>query len=478
LGKPQYSKTQLILEILDLIEKLSKDKEWLIAQLSSDRPGRNNSSIKARYATMTLPGILDSCSPSFLSTLRERLDQGGLSLSENLSDVRVFHWFFTDIVASANPNLTTEEQTRRIVVLNELARNSSVYRNRNQENTLSLATGDGMAIGFTKSPEEPLLLAIQMSKALNYYNKNRKDKVFVRIGLDSGPVFMFKDINGKLNAWGQGIIMARRIMDLGGEMHILASDNFVNQVQRLRPEYKDKMKLAVELAGYYSVKHDERILVYNLFGEGFGNKVRPNMPDVAEQERQVSESVATKRFLFSSIEIYLDVTDIKTMLTHHKIIWNVINITKHPVERIFYFIGGDCPRSFPDLHVSVRDEKNRQLQILEVSLNKPESKQFWVKANRPINPNENGRSLIWEYDWEEPERQFLYQFASHCSKFKIQITVPKGFETNQKVVKVDMATGDKTVASTPASVKYLSDRTIINWSAKNLQAYDAFRFDW
>lgn len=464
------SKPELILEILDLMERLGKDRDWLNEQ-SKKKP----LNVPNRSHDMSVSAILQSCPLSFLSTIHINLNKGGLRINEALSTVRAYHWFFTDIVASANPNLTTEEQARRIVVLNQLTSNAKAFRDRDRKNTLSLPTGDGMAIGFANNPEEPLLLAIEVNRALNNYNKDRKDKeVSIRIGLDSGPVFLIRDINGQVNAWGQGLIMARRIMDLGGDMHILASHNFVNQIERLRAVYRGK----IELVGYYSVKHDERILVYNIFGDGFGNKRRPNIPDVIEEAEQMKDAVATKRFLFSSIEISLDLTDVNTMLMHHKIIWHVINITKQPVERIFYFIGGDCPRSFQDLHVSVTDEKKRPLQIMEISQNKPDHKEFWVKANKPINPFEKGRSLTWDYDWEEPERQFLYQFASQCNKFKIQITVPSSFAVNQKVVKVDLATGDRMLAKTPATVKYFPERTTISWSSENLQAYDAYRFDW
>lgn len=451
------------------MERLGKNKDWLIEQ-----------SIKGHFPhklpqDLTLPALLHSFPLSSLSNISNILKKGGLSIGEALSVVRSYHWFFTDIVSSANPNLTTEEQAKRIVVLNHLVAQSEVFKGRDRKNTLSLSTGDGMAIGFATSSEQPLRLAIEVSRALNYYNKGRKDKVYIRIGLDSGPVFLIRDLNGQLNAWGQGLIMAKRIMDLGGEMHILASDKIVNDIQRLRPEYKNKM----ELAGYYSVKHDERILVYNFYGNGFGNKRRPDISDVSERQQEEEEDATiTKRFLFSSIEVYLDLKDVNTMLMHHRIVWKVINTTKMPIDRIFYFVNGDCPRNFPDLHMSVTDEKNQPLKIIEVVENAPQHKEFFVKANRPINPFEKGRSLTWNYDWEEPKRNFEYQFASRCGRFTIQITVPKSFEINQKVVKLEMATGDKIIASNPALVKYLPDRTVISWSNKNLRAYDAYRFSW
>ena len=227
--------------------------------------------------------------------------------------------------------MSTEDQARRIVVLTQLVAKNDVFRNRDPE-TIVLPTGDGMVIGFAESPEEPLLLAIEVSKGLDLYNKSKREqeRVDIRVGMDSGPVFLLTDVNGQRNAWGQGLIMARRIMDLGKGMHILASDNFAKSIERLRPEYKGIM----HIAGYYSVKHDERALVYNIYGDGFGNKDPPEAKEVTQTTAEDQYSVTTKRFLFSSIDVTLEIKDVKSQLTRHSLFWSVINITKEPIERI------------------------------------------------------------------------------------------------------------------------------------------------
>lgn len=85
---------------------------------------------------------------------------------------------------------------------------------------------------------------------------------------------------------------------------------------------------------------------------------------------------------------------------------------------------------------------------------------------------------ILEYDWEEPERNFFYKFASDCKKFDFSLKVPKGLEVNQKVVQVDTESGEKLLAQTPAAVKYLGERTEVTWSGSNFRAHEAYRFDW
>jgi len=52
---------------------------------------------------------------------------------------------------------------------------------------------------FSDSLEKPLILAIELHKALFRYNENKtdKDKLLIRIGIDMGPVYFVKDLNAK-----------------------------------------------------------------------------------------------------------------------------------------------------------------------------------------------------------------------------------------------------------------------------------------
>ena len=174
----------------------------------------------------------------------------------------------------------------------------------------------------------------------------------------------------------------------------------------------------------------------------------------------------------------MEVTDPKTMATHHTLIWNMANVSNEPVEKIFCYLDGDTARQFPELNVVIRDEEDRELDIMSLNVNKAYHKEFFVKVRRPLKPGEKGRFIKIEYDWDEPERQFEYFFASDCKKFNFTLTTPKELEVNQKVVYVDKNSGEKAYASTPASVKYLPDKTEIKWSASDLRAFQSYRFDW
>ena len=52
------------------------------------------------------------------------------------------------------------------------------------------------------------------------------------------------------------------------------------------------------------------------------------------------------------------------METHHTMLWNMINISSEPVDRIFYYLAGDTLRNFPDSHVTVKDEESRECDIV------------------------------------------------------------------------------------------------------------------
>lgn len=470
-GSDDLLKLATIAEIVELMEESNKNKDWLLDQIKQKR---QKVPVKPGMSTV---GILKMCTQEFLSNVLGYLRSQEFDMDVVIPPItKNYHWFFTDIVAASDPTKTTMDQARKIILLNKLIEMTDVFKQRDPETTLILPTGDGMAMGFDDSPEKPLQLAIEIHKGLNRYNKTRKkeDKVELRIGLDSGPVYIIKDLNGNENVWGPGIIMARRVMDLADKMNILASAKFANDVKMLRPEYRN----VLHPIGDYQIKHGDKILVYNVYTDEIGNKKPPaadkkQASKAAEEERKTSS-----RFLFNFIGIELEIKDIKTMMAHHKMTWNLINVSSEPVERVFYYLDGDVPRSFQDMNVVVKDEEDRELEILSLNVNKPYHKEFFVKFRKPLKPGEKGRMAVLEYDWEETERHYFYRFASDSKKFNFALTVPKELDVNQKVVKVDTETGEKTYATIPAIVKRLPDKTEVTWSAGNLRAYDAYRFDW
>jgi len=131
-----------------------------------------------------------------------------------------------------------------------------------------------MAIGFLLNPELPLELSIQLHKELRTYNTDKpaEEKIDVRIGLASGLVFMVPDMNNNQNVWGPGIILARRVMDVGGGGHILLVDKLAEELIALKDEYRRTIRPISEA---YKIKHGQTIKIYSAFSNEFGN---PHLP--------------------------------------------------------------------------------------------------------------------------------------------------------------------------------------------------------
>jgi len=461
-----------VAEILALLEEAQKTKEWIFQQIK-----RKHLKLPVKHSMNSFQ-ILNLCPGDFISELLDTLKAKDIDdIGDINSFTKTYHWFFTDIVAGSNPTIPSKEQARKIVVLNELIERTETFKRRNPDSTVILPTGDGMAIGFSDSPEYPLRLSIQLHKLLDKYNKSQrgKEKVLLRIGIDIGPVYVIKDLNGQDNVWGPGIILTRRVMDLAGDMNIFASARFADDVRTLSPEYKEIM----HPIGDYSIKHGEQLHLYNIYGEGFGNKLFPRKAKILEKKETFEDQLKTKTaFIFNEIDVILEVKDPKTMMTHHTWVWNLINVSNEPRDEIFYYLDGDVPKDFPDMNVKVTDDEGNELDIMALSENKPTHKEFNVKMKKPIKPKQRKRFIKIEYDWEEPERNFFYKLPTDCKKFSYKFTIPKGADVKNRVLKVDTELGYKWVADPAPTIKYLKEGTTINWEGKNLKAFDAYKFEW
>jgi class 3 adenylate cyclase len=132
-------------------------------------------------------------------------------------ELEIAHVLFIDIVGYSK--LSANEQHARISELNEVVRLSDQFRKAEATNRiLKIPTGDGIALVFYKSPEEPAQCAFEISRALK-----DNPRLLVRMGIHSGPVSGVVDVNERTNAAGGGINMAQRVMDCGDAGHILVS---------------------------------------------------------------------------------------------------------------------------------------------------------------------------------------------------------------------------------------------------------------
>lgn len=184
------------------------------------------------------------------------------------------HFFFIDIVGLSNPLLSVERQIGKIEGLNALIGSCDAFTKVPRDKKIVLPTGDGMAIGFLINPELPFQLSMQLHRKLHAFNTKaiHDSTIGVRIGLSSGPVFVVSDINNNQNVWGPGIIVARRVMDLGEDGHILLADNLAEALINLKDEYRQIIR---PIGNGYIIKHGQRLKIYSAYSDDFGNAAIP-----------------------------------------------------------------------------------------------------------------------------------------------------------------------------------------------------------
>jgi len=179
-------------------------------------------------------------------------------------ELEIAHVLFLDIVGYSK--LSVNEQHARVDELNGIVRLSEQFQKAEAANRiLKIPTGDGMALVFYKSPEEPAQCAFEISRALK-----DNQRLQVRMGIHSGPVSGVVDVNERTNVAGAGINLAQRVMDCGDAGHILLSRHVAEDLaeyERWRPYLHD--------IGTFEVKHGVRVSVTNLYTDEVGN---PNLP--------------------------------------------------------------------------------------------------------------------------------------------------------------------------------------------------------
>src|SRR6266436_1549421 len=187
-------------------------------------------------------------------------------------ELEIAHVLFLDIVGYSK--LSVNEQHARVDELNGIVRLSEQYQKAEAANRiLKIPTGDGMALVFYKSPEEPAQCAFEISRALK-----ERPRLQIRMGIHSGLVSGVVDVNERTNVAGAGINIARRVMDCGDAGHILLSHHVAEDLaeyERWRPFLHD--------IGTFEVKHGMRVSVTNLYSEAIGN---PRLPSKLQAVRK------------------------------------------------------------------------------------------------------------------------------------------------------------------------------------------------
>ena len=183
--------------------------------------------------------------------------------AEQEPQMEIGHVLFIDIVGYSK--LLIEEQKERLDQLTKIVLGTAQVRDSTDEQLVRLPTGDGMALVFRHSSEEPARCALEIAEALKAH-----PEIGVRMGIHSGPVSEVTDVSGRTNIAGPGINMAQRVMDCGDAGHILLSKHVAENLEA----YEQWRPLLHDL-GVCEVKHGVRVSVINLHGNQVGNATLP-----------------------------------------------------------------------------------------------------------------------------------------------------------------------------------------------------------
>ncbi len=193
--------------------------------------------------------------------------------SESNLRLEIGHVLFIDLVGYSK--LLIEEQKDRLRRLTDIVLATPQVVESTNEQLVRLPTGDGIALVFRNSSEEPAQCSLEIAQALMAH-----PEVAVRMGIHSGPVSEVTDVSGRTNIAGAGINMAQRVMDCGDAGHILLSRHVAEDLEQYghwKPQLHD--------LGECEVKHGLRLGVVNLYGDDVGNPRLPKKFRAFKQHR-------------------------------------------------------------------------------------------------------------------------------------------------------------------------------------------------
>ncbi|MGA2247246.1 MAG: adenylate/guanylate cyclase domain-containing protein [Verrucomicrobiota bacterium] len=161
---------------------------------------------------------------------------------------------FLDIVQYSRQSL--EVQTRWKQRFNEVL--ADAIKDCPESDRVILDTGDGAAICFLGDPETAMFCALRLVTGIGQEKSPPGPALRVRAGINLGSVKLVKDINGNLNAVGDGINVSQRVMSFAAENQILVSRSFYEVASSISESYAGLFK-------YEGVRTDKHVREHTLY---------------------------------------------------------------------------------------------------------------------------------------------------------------------------------------------------------------------
>ena len=382
-------------------------------------------------------------------------------------------FFFVDIVGLSNPILSTETQRTKIQVLSDNIYNCKTFLDSPKENVSVLPTGDGMLIGFKDGLEQPINLAIELHEKLADYNQyaTSTEKIGIRIGCNIGHIFVVKDVFGHINLWGPGAILARRVMDLGDENHILLTSSMVEDLKELSEKY-DKILHPLH---DYKIKHEEEILIYSAYNDTFGNQKPPQKTFEKNKTSipRIGKNVKCEKMIFN-----MKIKDLEINFVEHERIYYFVNNSNEPIYEINIGIITNTEQEFENLNVKAFDE-DEKLKLSKILSHSPFSKEIIIKLRNPIFSGDSGRIIKILYNVKEQNKYFENLFLTDTKDFQLNFIIPyNSLDKEPKLYHIDSENNIKMQIKEPSKFsKGMSTR--IQWQKNDgINIKDIIRLEW
>jgi class 3 adenylate cyclase len=215
---------------------------------------------------------------------------------ERTPSLRRAYVLFMDIIGFSR--LKTAQQVAAQQELSRMVKEMPevIAARADTDSFIARPTGDGMALLFFKDLLSPLRCALQVHQHLKYNAAEIRQtigtEIKMRMGIHAGEVTLVEDMNRHMDAAGEGIITAQRVMDLGEEDHILLSEEVAKVLKGIEPWANYLTDL-----GEVRVKHKVVVHVYNLYGrlDGpfCGNPSKPR--SISEDARNRAKEARDQR---------------------------------------------------------------------------------------------------------------------------------------------------------------------------------------
>lgn len=182
-------------------------------------------------------------------------------MNEAASQTQIAHILFLDIVGWSRESINA--QGRLLAELSRLVTECPTFQMVKEAGQLmAFPSGDGMWILFSADLAAPARCATELAVLLR-----KTPGLAVRMGIHSGPVRFQTDIAGSKTVVGDGINMAKRVMDMGDDGHIVLSSQYASWLRQF-----EEWAPHVHALGQGVTKHGEKLDLYTLVSDGYGRK--------------------------------------------------------------------------------------------------------------------------------------------------------------------------------------------------------------